>query len=247
MAVNALPPTPQAAFWRGVVVSLPIAVGIVPFGLVTGIAGVNAGLSAVEATVMSVLVFAGAAQLVALQLIGAGASILFVWLATLVVNLRYLMYSSALAKPLEALSWRMKVLAAYLMVDQNFALALNQYPTLGPRITPRFYMGIGFVVWLTWVACTYAGALLGARLPEAWSLDFAVPLCFLVLLVPAVHNRPSLFAALLGGLVSTALIGLPYRSGLFIGAIAGIWAGVWLENRAGEKRSAVHGAGEKGR
>jgi 4-azaleucine resistance transporter AzlC len=235
MAVNPLSPSSQAAFWRGVLVSLPIAVGIVPFALVTGIAGVNAGLSAVEVTAMSVLVFAGAAQLVALQLIGAGASIFFVWLATLVVNLRYLMYSSALARPLEALSSRMKLLAAFLMVDQNFALAVSQYSSLGPRITPWFYLGIGLVLWLVWVVCTYLGALLGARLPEAWSLDFVVPLCFLVLLVPAVQNRPSLFAALVGGLVSTALIGMPYRSGLFIGAVAGIWAGVWLENRQGRR------------
>ncbi|GEM83346.1 AzlC family ABC transporter permease [Meiothermus hypogaeus] len=236
MAVNALPPTPQAAFWRGVLVSLPIAVGIVPFGLVTGIAGVKVGLSAVEVTVMSVLVFAGAAQLVALQLMGAGASIFFVWLATLVVNLRYIMYSSALARPLETLSGRMKILAAFLMVDQNFALALNQYGVLGPRLTPWFYLGIGVLLWLNWVVATYLGALLGARLPEAWALDFAVPLCFLVLLVPAVHDRPSLAAALVGGLVSTALIGLPYRSGLFIGALVGIGAGVWLENRMGAGR-----------
>lgn len=236
MAVGAVPSTPQAAFWRGVLASLPVSVGIVPFGLITGIAGIKAGLNTMEVTLMSGLVFAGAAQLVALQLMGAGASIFFVWLATLVVNLRYLMYSSALAKPLEALSGRMKLLAAFLMVDQNFALALNQYGTLGPRLTPWFYLGIGGVLWLGWVACTYIGALLGARLPEVWSLDFAVPLCFLVLLVPAVQNRPSLLAALVGGLVSTALIGLPYRSGLFIGAVAGIWAGVWLENRMGVSR-----------
>ncbi|WP_027882465.1 AzlC family ABC transporter permease [Meiothermus rufus] len=232
MALNALPTTPQAAFWRGVLASLPVATGIVPFGLITGIAGVKAGLGVLEVTLMSALVFAGAAQLVALQLIGAGASVFFVWLATLVVNLRYLMYSSALAKPLEALSTRMKLLAAFLMVDQNFALALNQYGVLGPRLTPWFYLGIGGVLWLGWVVCTYLGAWLGARLPEAWALDFAVPLCFLVLLVPAVQSRPSLGAALVGGLVSTALMGLPYRAGLFIGAVAGIWVGVWLEQRA---------------
>lgn len=230
MAIT-VPSTPQAAFWRGVWVSLPVAVGIVPFGLVAGIAGIKAGLSPAEITLMSGLVFAGAAQLVALQMMGAGASIFFVWLATLVVNLRYLMYSSALAKPLEALSGRMKLLAAFLMVDQNFALALNQYGVLGPRLTPWFYLGIGAVLWLNWVVATYLGAQLGARMPEAWALDFAVPLCFLVLLVPSVHNRPSLAAALVGGLVSTALISLPYRSGLFIGALAGIGAGVWLENR----------------
>jgi len=230
MAMN-IPSTLRAAFVRGALVSLPVSVGIVPFGLVTGIAGIKAGLSTAEVTLMSGLVFAGAAQLVALQLMGAGASVFFVWLATLVVNLRYLMYSSALAKPLEALSGRMKLLAAFLMVDQNFALALGEYKTLGPRLTPWFYLGMGAVLWLGWVASTFLGAFLGARLPEAWSLDFAVPLCFLVLLVPAVQNRPSLLAALVGGLVSTALMGLPYRSGLFIGALAGIWAGVWLENR----------------
>ncbi len=235
MALGSLPATPGAAFWRGVLASLPVAAGIVPFGLITGIAGIKAGLGALEVTLMSALVFAGAAQLVALQLIGAGASVFFVWLATLVVNLRYLMYSSALAKPLEALSTRMKLLAAFLMVDQNFALALNQYGVLGPRLTPWFYLGIGGVLWLGWVVCTYLGAWLGARLPEAWALDFAVPLCFLVLLVPALQDRPSLLAALVGGLVSTVLMGLPYRSGLFIGAMAGIWAGVWLEQRAAER------------
>lgn len=153
MAVGAVPSTPQVAFWRGVLASLPVSVGIVPFGLITGIAGIKAGLNTMEVTLMSGLVLAGAAQLVALQLMGAGASIFFVWLATLVVNLRYLMYSSALAKPLEALSGRMKLLAAFLMVDQNFALALNQYGTLGPRLTPWFYLGIGGCSgWAGWLA-----------------------------------------------------------------------------------------------
>lgn len=225
------PATEREAFWRGVVQILPIALGIIPFGLITGIAGINAGLSVPQITFMSALVYAGAAQLVSLQLLGAGAAVPFVLLALLVVNLRYVMYSSALAKPFEVLSPRMKALASFLMVDQNFALMMGQYETLGPRLAPWLYLGAGGVLWTVWVVSSYAGALLGARVPESWSLDFAVPLCFLVLLVPAIQNRPSLFAALVGGLVATALVGLPYRSGLFIGALAGIAAGVWLENR----------------
>lgn len=226
-----LPSSTQSAFWRGFVQVLPTVVGIIPFGLVTGVAGIKAGLSAIEVTLMSALVFAGAAQLVALQLIGAGASGLLVVLATVVVNLRYVMYSGALAKPLEALTPRLKALAAFLMVDQNFALALTQHPTLGPKLTPWYYLGAGVPLWLNWVITTYIGAVLGARVPAQWSLDFAVPLCFLVLLVPAVQNRPSLAAALVGGVVATLLVGLPYRMGLFVGAVAGIAAGVWLENR----------------
>ncbi|MBF6595362.1 MAG: branched-chain amino acid ABC transporter permease, partial [Thermaceae bacterium] len=93
------------------------------------------------------------------------------------------------------------------------------------------YLGAGVVMWMVWLVSSNIGALLGTKVPESWSLDFAVPLCFLVLLVPAVQSRPSLFAALVGGLVATALVGLPYRAGLFVGAIAGIVAGVWLENR----------------
>ncbi|MER3484152.1 MAG: branched-chain amino acid ABC transporter permease, partial [Meiothermus sp.] len=177
------PATERQAFWSGVVQILPIALGIIPFGLVTGIAGVSAGLSVAQITFMSGLVYAGAAQLVSLQLIGAGAAIPFVLLALLVVNLRYVMYSSALAKPFEVLSTRTKILAAFLMVDQNFALMMGQYEKLGPRLAPWLYIGAGVVCWTTWLVCTYIGALLGARVPESWSLDFAVPLCFLVLLV----------------------------------------------------------------
>lgn len=231
MKPSAAPTTPPQAFGRGALQILPISLGIIPFGLVTGIAGLNAGLSVAQITFMSALVYAGAAQLVALQLIGAGAGVPFVLLALLVVNLRYLMYSSALARPFAALSPRLKALAAFLMVDQNFALMMGQYEALGPRLAPWLYLGAGTVLWGVWVASSYAGALLGAQVPEGWSLDFAVPLCFLVLMVPALRDRPSLLAALVGGLVATALVGLPYRSGLFLGALAGIAAGVWLENR----------------
>lgn len=225
------PATPRQAFWRGVWQILPITLGVIPFGMVTGIAGVSAGLSIPQITFMSGLVYAGAAQLVSLQLIGAGAAIPLVLLALVVVNLRYVMYSSVLAKPFEVFSARMKALAAFLMVDQNFALMMGQYETLGPRLAPWLYLGAGAVLWVVWLVSSYIGALLGTKVPESWSLDFAVPLCFLVLLVPAVQSRPSLFAALVGGLVATALVGLPYRAGLFVGAIAGIVAGVWLENR----------------
>lgn len=235
------PTTPTQAFWRGVLLILPIGMGVIPFGLVTGIAGISAGLNVFETSVMSGWVFAGSAQLVSLQLMGAGAAIPFVLLASMVVNLRYVMYSSALAKPLETLSPRMKVLAAYLMVDQNFALTLAHYENLGPKLTPWLYLGAGAFLWVNWLISAYIGALLGAKVPESWSLDFAVPLCFLVLMVPSIRDRPSLAAAIVGGLVATALIGLPYRTGLFVGAIAGIASGVWLENRS---KAILRGEGE---
>lgn len=223
--------SPKAAFWRGFVEILPMTIGVIPFGLVTGIAGLRAGLSTLEITLMSALVFVGASQLVALQLMHSGAAIPLVLLAGLVVNLRYVMYSSAIARHLEPFRGWLKPLAAFLLVDQNFALTMERYQRLGPRYTPWYFLGGGVPQYITWVGSTYLGALLGARVPERWGLEFAIPLGFMVLLIPALRDRPSLAAALVGGLVATALVSLPYRLGLFIGALAGIAAGVWLENR----------------
>ena len=216
---------------QGIVNILPLTLGVVPFGLVTGIAGINTGLSPFEITMMSALVYAGASQLVALQLMSTGSSLVFVILAVVVVNLRYIMYSSAIAKHLKPLSQPLRALAAFELVDQNFVLTLNRSKELGEKLTPWFFIGSGVPLWVGWSVFTLVGATLGARVPESWSLEFAVPLCFLVLLVPNVRSRPTLVAAIVGGVTATLLNGLPYRSGLFIGAVAGIAAGVWLESR----------------
>lgn len=138
--------SPKAAFWRGFVEILPMTIGVIPFGLVTGIAGLRAGLSTLEITLMSALVFAGASQLVALQLMHSGAAIPLVLLAGLVVNLRYVMYSSAIARHLEPFRGWLKPLAAFLLVDQNFALTMERYQRLGPRCTPWYFLGGGAAV-----------------------------------------------------------------------------------------------------
>jgi 4-azaleucine resistance transporter AzlC len=229
LVTSSAPQTSFQAFRAGIVSILPITLGLIPFGLVTGVAGIKAGLSTFEITAMSALVYAGASQLVALQLMGVGVSLFFVLLAVAVVNLRYIMYSSAIAKHLKPFSQPMRVLGAFALVDQNFVLALNRSKELGERLTPWFYLGAGVPLWVNWVLCTFLGAALGARVPDSWSLDFAVPLCFLVLLVPNVRSRPTLAAALVGGVTATLLAGLPYRSGLFVGAVAGIAVGAWLE------------------
>lgn len=226
-----VPTTQYQAFQQGLVSILPLTLGVVPFGLVTGIAGIKAGLSPFEITAMSALVYAGASQLVALQLMSTGAGVVFVILAVIVVNLRYIMYSSALAKHLKPLSQPLRALAAFELVDQNFALTLNRSHELGEKLTPWFYLGSGAPLWVGWSIFTFIGATLGARVPESWPLEFAVPLCFLVLLVPNVRNRPTFVAALVGGITATLLTWMPYRSGLFVGAIAGIVAGAWLEVR----------------
>lgn len=118
-----LPQNPSSSFRLGFISILPITIGIIPFGMITGITGINSGLSALEITLISAMVYAGASQLVALQLMNSGASLFFIVLA--VVNLRYIMYSSTLANILRPLPRSPKALAAFGLVDQNFAMTLN--------------------------------------------------------------------------------------------------------------------------
>ncbi len=220
----------RRAFLEGIRDVLPMLLGIVPFGLITGVSAVGAGLHPFDVVLMSALVFAGAAQLAAISLIAAGAAGWAAVLTVAMVNLRHLMYSLALTPWLRRYGLLSRALVSFLMVDQAFALAILKYPRAGddyPRTA--YFVGNGLTAWVTWVSTTAAGALLGAQLPPEWQLDFAVPLIFLALLVPAVTTRPLLVAAAVAGALAVALAPLPYNLGLVVGTLAGIAAGTVAE------------------
>jgi len=236
--------TRRASFAEGARIVAPVLVGVAPFGLVAGAAAVEVGLPVSGAVALSVVVFAGASQLAALELLETGAPMAVVVLTALVINLRLLMYSASLAPYLrdEGLSWR--ALEAYLLTDQAYALSVTRFagdanadekPESNERgggkpLSRRwFYLGAAVPLWVVWQVCTLAGALGGARVPESIPLAFAVPLTFLALLVPAVEDRPTFAAALVGGTLATLGAALPYNAGLLLGAVAGIVVGVVVE------------------
>ncbi|SFR51557.1 AzlC family ABC transporter permease [Halogeometricum limi] len=218
----------------------PILLGIVPFGLVSGVAAVEAGLSPLQAVGLSVVVFAGASQLAMVDLLGRNAELVVVFLTAVVINLRMLMYSASIAPYFRDFRTRWKTVSSYLLVDQAYALAIARYnePGDGDGPTKRerriYYLTVAFSLWSVWQVCAIVGIALGAGVPQSWGLEFAVPLVFLALLVPAVSNRPSLAAAVVGGGVAVAGevvpvaggTGLPFNLGLVAGAVAGVLAGV---------------------
>ncbi len=204
--------------------------GAVPFGMITGVSAVGAGMHPFDIVLMSALVFAGASQLAAISLMASGAATWAILLTVAMVNLRHVMYSLALAPWLQRYPVLSRLLVSFLMVDHSFAVTIVRYPQAGegfPRIA--YALGIGVPMWVTWVATTTVGAVLGAQLPAEWQLDFAVPLLFLALLVPAVTTRPLLVAAVVAGGLALALAALPYNLGLVVGSLAGIGAGVAAE------------------
>jgi len=218
-----------AAVRRGVRDVAPLLLGVAPFGLVAGIAAVDAGLSLGQAVGLSVVVFAGASQLAALELVGQDAPLLVVVATATVINLRMLMYSASIAPYLQSLGSRVRTGMAYLLTDQAYALSVAAYRRADGLDRVGYYVGVAGTLWVVWQVTTVAGAVVQAGVPEALGLEFAVPLVFLALLVPAMEDRPTTVAGLLGGSVAVLGAGLPLNLGLLVGATAGIVAGLVAE------------------
>ena len=223
-------PSPREEFLAGSREVAPSLVGTIPFGLVAGVAAISAGMTPLQGIALSVLAFSGIAQLVVCQLVAVQSPLAITVAAALVVSLRLLMYSAALAPHLAHLDRRWRMLIAYLMTDQSFAITVHRYSEPGDRRHRHWhFMGSALTLYVTWQAAVIVGVFAGTGVPASWSLDFVVVLTFIALLVPVVRTRADLAAAIVAGALALLLAGLPYRLSLIIGSIAGIAAGLGVE------------------
>lgn len=224
--------TPRSELIAGIRAEIPITLGVLPFGLIYGVLAVSAGLPPSLAIASSSIVFAGSAQFIGAQLIGASAPGLVIWLTTFIVNLRHLLYSTSLAPGTRHLSRPWKWFLAYLLTDEAYVVTALHYQDdkIPLRHKHWFWVGAGLTLWVTWQLSTTAGVFFGTQLPSSWSLDFTLALTFIGMVVPLCRQRPNLAAALTAGLVAVFTFGWPYRLGLMTAAIAGIAAGIIVEN-----------------
>jgi len=215
----------------GAVSIAPMLLGVVPFGLVAGAAPVAGGLGGGAALGLSTIVFAGASQLAATDVLAGGGSVLVAVLAAWTINLRMVLYSASLAPFLSHEPLRRRLVAAYLLTDQAYALAVSRWPA-EERAEARlpFYLAAGGVLWVGWQASVAAGVLAGRAVPDDVPLDFAIPLVFLVLLVPVLTTAPAAAAAAASAVaaVTAAQLGAGPLS-VMAGAAAGMAAGATAE------------------
>ena len=224
--------TTKSAYWSGVRDGLPFIVMVVPFALLFGVVGIEAGLSLAQTMSFSVLVIAGASQFAALQLMLENAAIGFVLLAALAVNLRMAMYSAALAPHLGAAPFWQRALVGYLNFDQSYMASIAKYED-NPQMTlpakVAYFLGVALVISPLWCVFTYIGARLGATVPADIEIAFILPIAFLSMVAPMLKSLAHVAAAFVSIIVAISLTGLPAGSGLLIAAVCAMVIGVVVE------------------
>ena len=221
-------------FWQGVRDGMPFILVILPFGAVFGVVATEAGLNVAQVMGFSILVIAGAAQFVAVQMMVDNAPVLIVLAASLAVNLRMAMYSASLAPHLGALPWWKRGVLSYVMVDQGYAAAILKYDTT-PDMTPdaklRYFLGVVVPLVPVWYLSTWGGAVLGAAFPAGLPIDFAVPITFLALIVPMLRSLAHVAAAMTSVIGVLVFTFLPFNLGLLVAALFAMMAGAEVERR----------------
>lgn len=230
-----IPAPVRSELLAGVRSELPVALGVIPFGMIYGVLALAAGLPPALAQAMSAVVFAGSAQFIGVQLIGAGSPAAVLLLTTFIVNLRHLLYSASMAPHLRHLSPLWRWLLAYLLTDEAYVMTVLHYHDRQVPLTHKhwFFLGAGLTLWTVWQTSTAVGIFLGAQVPGSWSLDFTLALTFIGLVVPSLKDRPNLAAAVSAGVVAVLTYGLPYKLGLMTAALTGIIVGMALQSSMG--------------
>jgi predicted branched-subunit amino acid permease len=218
------PAPPRSDFAQGALKALPVIISAGPFAILFGAVAVANGQTVAEATLMSAVVYAGASQLVGIELFGQHVPLWIVVLSILAVNFRHVLYSAALTPLIDHFTLPQKLLSFFLLTDPQFAETLARGET-GHTVTFRWYLGFGAVIYFPWVVMSAIGGMLGKIIgdPAVWGIDVLLPIYFMGLVLGFRKRSNFMLIVVVSGLVSVLaqhLVGAPWH--ISIGALAGI-------------------------
>lgn len=222
----------REGFRTGVRTMIPPSIGIAVWGLVTGVAMVNAGLPVPLALVLSLVAYAGSAQLAILPLLAVHAPIPIVWATAAIVNLRFAIFAAAQRNYFIGLSKRQRLLAAYLNGDVGSALFIRRYadaPIAGTSEQWGFHGGVGVTNYVVWHLTSVVGILLGHAAPRSWGLDLGATLALIAVLIPMIVRTPMVAGIATTALTAILTAGWPMRLGLLASIAVGVTAALVSE------------------
>ena len=215
-------------FINGAKATIPLIIGAIPFGIIFGTLAEPSGLSIWGAMAMSLFVFAGSSQFIAVGLLAAGVGSALIVATTFVVNLRHLLYATALVDKVSHLSQAWRAVLAFGLTDESFAAVNSRYLGRSDTIHAHwFFLGSIMAMYSNWQLCTWLGIGLGELFPDMtqWGLDFAMSVTFLGMVIPYLRNKPMWLAVISAAAFALVLRDLPHQLGLVIAALSGICIG----------------------
>lgn len=227
-------------FRAGAIAALPIVMGYFPIAFSFGVAATRAGLSAAEAVMLSVVIYAGASQFLALALVASGAPVLVAAFTLIAMNVRHVLYGPALMREAGAAASRRHAWAwAWGLTDEVFGQAVGALAR-GQRFSERYMFGLGLSAYAAWVTGTAAGALAGGGALDAWpavnaGLGFMLTALFLALLLSILSRVAAgaigvaVLATVAGTLILSPTAGI--LAGMIAGACSGVVAGIFRRLR----------------
>jgi predicted branched-subunit amino acid permease len=224
--VSAGEPTRREVFRQGRRAILPFLPGAFAWGMISGVAMVKGGLAVPWAIAMSLLVYAGSAQLAALPLIVAGAPLWVIVATGLITNLRFVIYSAAIRPYFADRSLMRRMALGYFMTDFTFVRFMRsaQEGTMPSQHRDSWFAGVCSSNWITWQLSAITGIIGASYVPTEWGLEFTGTLALVALVGPSLNARPAVVGAIVAALTALFTHALPFKLGLFCGALAGIAA-----------------------
>ncbi|MFP3515084.1 AzlC family ABC transporter permease [Pseudomonas sp. SIMBA_077] len=215
---------PRVAFIRGAIACLPLTLACAPWGLLAGSTAIDAQLTPMQAQGLSLFVFAGAAQLVAIGMLKGGASALSILITTLLLTSQHLLYAMhlrPLVSPMQA-KWRISL--GFVLTDEFFALV----SPFDQKTFNRWYaLGVGLCMYVGWNLFTCIGVLVGKSIPglDQLGLEFSIAATFIALITPIVRNGPTVVCVVIS-LLSVVLFSYwQWESAIVLAGLAGMTAG----------------------
>lgn len=213
---------------EGLRAALPIVLGYLPIGMAYGILASQAHLTTAEAVAMSLIVFAGSAQFIAVGMLAAGTGPWPIIVTTFLVNLRHLLMSAALSVSFRRIPRPLQALLAFWITDESFVVTSTTLA--GRQATVPFLVGLQITGYLGWVASSLAGAVLGnlASGIADLGMDYALPAMFIALLVLQVRDRGTLLVAALAAALSVFLANVPGNANVIVATVVAATVGVFI-------------------
>ena len=237
-------PTRFSSFVAGARDTLPMLVGAAPFGVIFGTLVTAGPLAAWQGQLMSLSVFAGSSQFIAVGLIASHTGMLVIWLTTFIVNLRHMLYAATLLPHVAHLPARWRWALGFFLTDETFAV-MNGYYTRHPKaaLGHWYFLGSCISMYVNWQVWTAVGLLFGAVFPQLSSLglDFAMVATFIAIVVPQLNRFPHFAAAVAAGSFAYLLRDLPYKLGLMSAVAVGVTVGLMLARRPSAARQTSDG------